>query len=79
MFYLSNRFVTAHFHQQSKGAPFRLPQDHQLFSCLTQAIADGKEKVKGISCCRTLCTYAHLVCYHYHSNHLSRGVSLQVW
>uniref|UniRef100_A0A8C9YET3 Condensin complex subunit 1 n=1 Tax=Sander lucioperca TaxID=283035 RepID=A0A8C9YET3_SANLU len=27
---------------QSKGAPFRLPQDHQLFTCLTQAIADGK-------------------------------------
>lgn len=27
--------------RQSKGTPFRLPQDHQLFSCLTQAIADG--------------------------------------
>ncbi|XP_041964027.1 condensin complex subunit 1 [Alosa sapidissima] len=27
--------------RMSKGAPFRLPQDHQLFSCLTQAIADG--------------------------------------
>uniref|UniRef100_A0A669F2Q8 Condensin complex subunit 1 n=1 Tax=Oreochromis niloticus TaxID=8128 RepID=A0A669F2Q8_ORENI len=27
---------------QSKGAPFRLPQDHQLFSCLTQAVAEGK-------------------------------------
>uniref|UniRef100_A0A7N6ABK0 Condensin complex subunit 1 n=1 Tax=Anabas testudineus TaxID=64144 RepID=A0A7N6ABK0_ANATE len=26
---------------QSKGAPFRLPQDHQLFTCLTQAIAEG--------------------------------------
>ncbi|XP_062395183.1 condensin complex subunit 1 [Sardina pilchardus] len=27
--------------RMSKGAPFRLPQDHQLFSCLTQAVADG--------------------------------------
>uniref|UniRef100_A0A672G251 Condensin complex subunit 1 n=1 Tax=Salarias fasciatus TaxID=181472 RepID=A0A672G251_SALFA len=27
--------------QQSKSAPFRLPQDHQLFTCLTQAIAEG--------------------------------------
>uniref|UniRef100_A0A8C9R0G1 Condensin complex subunit 1 n=1 Tax=Scleropages formosus TaxID=113540 RepID=A0A8C9R0G1_SCLFO len=28
--------------RSSKGAPpFRLPQDHQLFSCLTQAIAEG--------------------------------------
>lgn len=35
------------FHQQSKGAPFRLPQDHQLFTCLTQAIAEGK--------CRQVC------------------------
>uniref|UniRef100_A0A8C5NGF1 Condensin complex subunit 1 n=1 Tax=Gouania willdenowi TaxID=441366 RepID=A0A8C5NGF1_GOUWI len=26
---------------QSKGVPFRLQQDHQLFTCLTQAIADG--------------------------------------
>uniref|UniRef100_A0A8B9HA51 Condensin complex subunit 1 n=1 Tax=Astyanax mexicanus TaxID=7994 RepID=A0A8B9HA51_ASTMX len=26
---------------QNKGAPFRLPVDHHLFSCLTQAIADG--------------------------------------
>ncbi|KAF3839231.1 hypothetical protein F7725_017948 [Dissostichus mawsoni] len=26
---------------QSKSAPFRLPQDHQLFTCLTQAIAEG--------------------------------------
>uniref|UniRef100_A0AAR2IUI4 Condensin complex subunit 1 n=1 Tax=Pygocentrus nattereri TaxID=42514 RepID=A0AAR2IUI4_PYGNA len=26
---------------QSKGVPFRLPVDHHLFSCLTQAIADG--------------------------------------
>uniref|UniRef100_A0A8D3C546 Condensin complex subunit 1 n=1 Tax=Scophthalmus maximus TaxID=52904 RepID=A0A8D3C546_SCOMX len=25
----------------SKGAPFRLPQDHQLFTCLTQALAEG--------------------------------------
>ncbi|KAG7475654.1 condensin complex subunit 1 [Solea senegalensis] len=32
--------ITDHV-RQSKGAPFRLPQDHQLFSCLTQAIADG--------------------------------------
>lgn len=29
------------FYQQSKTAPFRLPQDHQLFSCLTQAVAEG--------------------------------------
>uniref|UniRef100_A0A671WGM8 Condensin complex subunit 1 n=1 Tax=Sparus aurata TaxID=8175 RepID=A0A671WGM8_SPAAU len=29
------------YHQQSKGAPFRLPQDHQLFTCLTQAVAEG--------------------------------------
>ncbi|KAL2084094.1 hypothetical protein ACEWY4_019612 [Coilia grayii] len=27
--------------RMSKGVPFRLPQDHQLFTCLTQAIADG--------------------------------------
>uniref|UniRef100_A0A8C7GNV9 Condensin complex subunit 1 n=1 Tax=Oncorhynchus kisutch TaxID=8019 RepID=A0A8C7GNV9_ONCKI len=27
--------------QQCKGAPFRLPQDNQLFTCLTQAIAEG--------------------------------------
>uniref|UniRef100_A0A671P9G9 Condensin complex subunit 1 n=1 Tax=Sinocyclocheilus anshuiensis TaxID=1608454 RepID=A0A671P9G9_9TELE len=27
--------------QQSKGVPFRLPVDHHLFSCLSQAIADG--------------------------------------
>uniref|UniRef100_A0A8B9H8X4 Condensin complex subunit 1 n=1 Tax=Astyanax mexicanus TaxID=7994 RepID=A0A8B9H8X4_ASTMX len=27
--------------RQNKGAPFRLPVDHHLFSCLTQAIADG--------------------------------------
>ncbi|KAG7217001.1 hypothetical protein INR49_001655 [Caranx melampygus] len=26
---------------QSKGPPFRLSQDHQLFTCLTQAIAEG--------------------------------------
>uniref|UniRef100_A0A6Q2XMQ2 Condensin complex subunit 1 n=1 Tax=Esox lucius TaxID=8010 RepID=A0A6Q2XMQ2_ESOLU len=26
---------------QAKGAPFRLPQDHQLFTCLTRAIAEG--------------------------------------
>uniref|UniRef100_A0A3Q3KED1 Condensin complex subunit 1 n=1 Tax=Monopterus albus TaxID=43700 RepID=A0A3Q3KED1_MONAL len=32
--------ITDHV-RQSKGAPFRLPQDHQLFSCLTQAIAEG--------------------------------------
>ncbi|KAM9310298.1 condensin complex subunit 1 isoform 1-T2 [Pholidichthys leucotaenia] len=32
--------VTDHV-RQSKGAPFRLPQDHQLFTCLTQAIAEG--------------------------------------
>ncbi|XP_029958925.1 condensin complex subunit 1 isoform X2 [Salarias fasciatus] len=28
-------------HVRSKSAPFRLPQDHQLFTCLTQAIAEG--------------------------------------
>ncbi|TRY69717.1 hypothetical protein DNTS_035402 [Danionella cerebrum] len=27
--------------RQSKGIPFRLPMDHHLFSCLSQAIADG--------------------------------------
>ncbi|KAK5861772.1 hypothetical protein PBY51_017224 [Eleginops maclovinus] len=32
--------ITDHI-RQSKGAPFRLPQDHQLFTCLTQAIAEG--------------------------------------
>ncbi|XP_076010923.1 condensin complex subunit 1 isoform X2 [Genypterus blacodes] len=32
--------ITDHI-KQSKGAPFRLPQDHQLFTCLTQAIAEG--------------------------------------
>ena len=32
------------FFQQSKGAPFRLPQDHQLFTCLTQAIAEGNDR-----------------------------------
>ncbi|KAL0985119.1 hypothetical protein UPYG_G00153120 [Umbra pygmaea] len=32
--------ITDHV-RQAKGAPFRLPQDHQLFACLTQAIAEG--------------------------------------
>ncbi|XP_030249337.1 condensin complex subunit 1 [Sparus aurata] len=32
--------ITDHV-RQSKGAPFRLPQDHQLFTCLTQAVAEG--------------------------------------
>uniref|UniRef100_A0A1A7YWS5 Condensin complex subunit 1 n=2 Tax=Iconisemion striatum TaxID=60296 RepID=A0A1A7YWS5_9TELE len=32
--------ITDHV-RQSKGAPFRLPQEHQLFSCLTQAVAEG--------------------------------------
>ncbi|KAM3614228.1 uncharacterized protein V6R79_011452 [Siganus canaliculatus] len=32
--------ITDHV-RQTKGAPFRLPQDHQLFTCLTQAIAEG--------------------------------------
>ncbi|KAK2910105.1 condensin complex subunit 1 [Channa argus] len=32
--------ITDHV-RQSKAAPFRLPQDHQLFTCLTQAIAEG--------------------------------------
>ncbi|XP_076593512.1 condensin complex subunit 1 isoform X2 [Chaetodon auriga] len=32
--------ITDHV-RQSKGAPFRLPQEHQLFTCLTQAIAEG--------------------------------------
>ncbi|KAI9515382.1 hypothetical protein NQZ68_026115 [Dissostichus eleginoides] len=32
--------ITDHI-RQSKSAPFRLPQDHQLFTCLTQAIAEG--------------------------------------
>uniref|UniRef100_A0A673ACN3 Condensin complex subunit 1 n=1 Tax=Sphaeramia orbicularis TaxID=375764 RepID=A0A673ACN3_9TELE len=30
--------------RQSKGPPFRLPQDHQLFTCLSQAIAEGECK-----------------------------------
>uniref|UniRef100_A0A8C7S658 Condensin complex subunit 1 n=1 Tax=Oncorhynchus mykiss TaxID=8022 RepID=A0A8C7S658_ONCMY len=32
--------ITDHV-RQCKGAPFRLPQDNQLFTCLTQAIAEG--------------------------------------
>ncbi|CAK6966208.1 condensin complex subunit 1 [Scomber scombrus] len=32
--------ITDHV-RQSKGTPFRLPQDHQLFTRLTQAIAEG--------------------------------------
>ncbi|KAK7886913.1 hypothetical protein WMY93_026534 [Mugilogobius chulae] len=32
--------ITDHI-RQSKGAPFRLPQEHQLFTCLSQAIAEG--------------------------------------
>ncbi|XP_041649382.1 condensin complex subunit 1 isoform X2 [Cheilinus undulatus] len=32
--------ITDHV-RQSKGTPFRLPQDHQLFTCLTQALAEG--------------------------------------
>uniref|UniRef100_A0A665TP92 Condensin complex subunit 1 n=2 Tax=Echeneis naucrates TaxID=173247 RepID=A0A665TP92_ECHNA len=32
--------ITDHV-RQSKSSPFRLPQDHQLFTCLTQAIAEG--------------------------------------
>lgn len=32
--------ITDHV-RQSKGVPFRLPVDHHLFSCLSQAIADG--------------------------------------
>uniref|UniRef100_A0A674PH39 Condensin complex subunit 1 n=1 Tax=Takifugu rubripes TaxID=31033 RepID=A0A674PH39_TAKRU len=32
--------ITDHI-RQSKTAPFRLPQDHQLFACLTQAVAEG--------------------------------------
>uniref|UniRef100_A0A3P8X2W7 Condensin complex subunit 1 n=1 Tax=Cynoglossus semilaevis TaxID=244447 RepID=A0A3P8X2W7_CYNSE len=32
--------ITDHV-RQSKGAPFRLSQDHQLFTCLTQAISEG--------------------------------------
>uniref|UniRef100_A0A8C1HZ09 Condensin complex subunit 1 n=1 Tax=Cyprinus carpio carpio TaxID=630221 RepID=A0A8C1HZ09_CYPCA len=32
--------ITDHV-RQSKGVPFRLPMDHHLFSCLSQAIADG--------------------------------------
>ncbi|KAI7809455.1 condensin complex subunit 1 [Triplophysa rosa] len=32
--------ITDHL-RQSKGTPFRLPVDHQLFCCLSQAIADG--------------------------------------
>ncbi|XP_028834009.1 condensin complex subunit 1 isoform X1 [Denticeps clupeoides] len=32
--------ITDHV-RQSKASPFRLPMDHQLFSCLTRAISDG--------------------------------------
>ncbi|XP_053700032.1 condensin complex subunit 1 [Synchiropus splendidus] len=32
--------ITDHV-RQSKGAPFRLPQEHQLFSCLSQAVSEG--------------------------------------
>ncbi|KAM6910278.1 condensin complex subunit 1 [Xenentodon cancila] len=32
--------ITDHV-RQSKGAPFRLPQEHQLFTCLTQAVSEG--------------------------------------
>uniref|UniRef100_A0A1A8A4T2 Condensin complex subunit 1 n=1 Tax=Nothobranchius furzeri TaxID=105023 RepID=A0A1A8A4T2_NOTFU len=32
--------ITDHV-RQTKGAPFRLPQEHQLFSSLTQAVAEG--------------------------------------
>ncbi|XP_076837744.1 condensin complex subunit 1 [Brachyhypopomus gauderio] len=32
--------ITDHV-RQAKGPPLRLPADHHLFSCLTQAIADG--------------------------------------
>ncbi|XP_057690513.1 condensin complex subunit 1 isoform X2 [Corythoichthys intestinalis] len=32
--------ITDHV-RQSKGAPFRLPQEHQLFTRLTQAVAEG--------------------------------------
>ncbi|XP_056901814.1 condensin complex subunit 1 isoform X1 [Takifugu flavidus] len=32
--------ITDHI-RQSKTVPFRLPQDHQLFTCLTQAVAEG--------------------------------------
>lgn len=32
--------ITDHV-RQSKGTPFRLPQEHQLFSCLSHAVAEG--------------------------------------
>ncbi|KAJ3598016.1 hypothetical protein NHX12_001530 [Muraenolepis orangiensis] len=32
--------ITDHI-RQSKNAPFRLPSEHQLFTCLTKAIAEG--------------------------------------
>lgn len=32
--------ITDHV-RQSKGTPFRLPQEHQLFTCLSHAIAEG--------------------------------------
>uniref|UniRef100_A0AAQ5YE99 Condensin complex subunit 1 n=1 Tax=Amphiprion ocellaris TaxID=80972 RepID=A0AAQ5YE99_AMPOC len=31
--------------RQSKAAPFRLPQEHQLFTCLTQAVAEAQISV----------------------------------
>ncbi|XP_036394012.1 condensin complex subunit 1 [Megalops cyprinoides] len=33
--------ITDHNKQTKNSPPFRLPQDHQLFTCLTQAIAEG--------------------------------------
>uniref|UniRef100_A0A8D3CYQ5 Condensin complex subunit 1 n=1 Tax=Scophthalmus maximus TaxID=52904 RepID=A0A8D3CYQ5_SCOMX len=33
--------ITDHKHTLKSSAPFRLPQDHQLFTCLTQALAEG--------------------------------------
>ncbi|KAG5856287.1 hypothetical protein ANANG_G00006420 [Anguilla anguilla] len=33
--------ITEHNKPNKDAAPFRLPQDHQLFTCLTQAIAEG--------------------------------------
>lgn len=32
--------ITDHV-RQSKGTPFRLPQEHQLFTCLSQAVVEG--------------------------------------
>uniref|UniRef100_A0A3Q2UEQ4 Condensin complex subunit 1 n=1 Tax=Fundulus heteroclitus TaxID=8078 RepID=A0A3Q2UEQ4_FUNHE len=38
---LDNEFQFSDTDKMNDRAPFRLPQDHQLFTCLTQAVAEG--------------------------------------